>query len=246
MRSALLAACAVTMLTACAAQEQSPLRTSDAQKPSPSLPATPRCQADGFTWQSVVHRTALIGLSDAKEIQIPAHGSASPPKPKLIRTLSASISPTAVEAGVRSTDALASLEDKTSEMLEPINSRVALHDPAELTTSKMINDSDATVRGRFVEAVGLRLVTGTFTVTCTGGTVHGTVTTWGRGRSYESLRCGIKDHLSGIGREAERKACTDRRAVNQTAFAARRRAGAAAVFSSVDGSGRRRLYSDRP
>ncbi|MER6469751.1 hypothetical protein [Streptomyces collinus] len=208
MRSALLTVCAVALLTACAAQEQSPLRTSDARKSSPSRPVSPRCQADGYRWQSVVHRTALIGLSVAKEIQIPAHGSAPSPKPKLIRRLSARISPAAVEAGVRSTDALASLEDKISEFLEPINTRLALHDPAEHMTSKMINDSDAPVRGRFVEAVGIRLVTGTFTVTCAGDTVRGTVTTWGRGRSYESLRCGIKDHLSDMGREAERKACT--------------------------------------
>ncbi|WP_317447508.1 hypothetical protein [Streptomyces collinus] len=154
MRSALLTVCAVALLTACAAQEQSPLRTSDARKPSPSSPASPRCQADGYTWQSVVHRTTLIGLSDAREIQIPAHGSAPSPTPKLIRTLSARISPTAIEAGVRSTDALTSLEDKASEVLEPINTHLTLQAPAGRLTSKMINDSDAPVRGRFVEAVG--------------------------------------------------------------------------------------------
>ncbi|WP_432171772.1 hypothetical protein [Streptomyces sp. 1222.5] len=207
MRSALLTACAVALLTACTAQEQSPLR-SDARTSSPSRPASPRCHTGGFAWQSVVHRTALIGLSDATDIQIPAHGSAPSPKPKLIRTLSARISPAAVEAGVRSTDALASLEDKASEVLEPIHTRLALNDPAGRMTSKMINDSDAPVRGRFVEAVGVRLVTGTFTVTCAGHTVRGTVTTWGRGRSYESLQCGITDDLSDMGREAERKACT--------------------------------------
>ncbi|MGW1987529.1 hypothetical protein ACWCPJ_34565 [Streptomyces collinus] len=207
MRSALLTVCAVVLLTACAAREQSPLRISEARKPSPSRPASPRCQADGFAWQSVVRRTALIGLSDAKELRIPAHGSALSPTPRLIRTLSARISPAAIEAGVRSTDALASLQDKASEVLEPIRTRLALHDPAERMTSKMINDSDAPVRGRFVEAVGITLVTGTFTVTCADATVRGTVTTWGKSRIYESLRCGTRDHLSAMGREAERKAC---------------------------------------
>ncbi|MFE2586265.1 hypothetical protein [Streptomyces sp. NPDC059378] len=208
MRSALPVACVFALVTACTAQEHSPLRADGARHPTHSQTAPPRCEPDGYTWQWVKRRTVLVGLSEAEEIQIPAHGWARPPEPRLIRPLSARLSAEAVEAGVRSGDALASLENKTSESLEPIGTRLVLQDPAERITSKMVNDSETSRGGRFVEAVGIRLVTANFSVTCTGRTVRGTVTTWTKGRSYESLTCGIKDHLPEMAQEAERRACT--------------------------------------
>ncbi|MFD7873643.1 hypothetical protein ACFV5G_05855 [Streptomyces sp. NPDC059766] len=211
MRSALPVACAFALLTACTAQEHSPLRVDGAGQPTQSQTIPPRCEPDGYAWQSVKRRTVLVGLSDAEEIRIPAHGWARPPEPRLIRALAAQLSPEAVDAGVRSGDALASLENRTSESLEPIGTHLVLQDPAEHITSKMINDSDTARGGRFVEAVGVRLVTAHFSVTCTGRTgrtVRGTVTTWAKGRSYESLKCGIQEHLPQMAQEAERRACT--------------------------------------
>ncbi|MFD3452020.1 hypothetical protein ACFWVC_07535 [Streptomyces sp. NPDC058691] len=207
--AALLTAC-----TACTAQEQPPphaagTRTSSSS-PSPSHTA-PRCDGDSYVWRPVVQRRLLVAISDAKEIRIPAHGSASPPEPRLIRPLTAEISPTAVEAGVDPADALAALEDQSQESLEPIGTRFVLDDDAG--TGKMINESDTTERGRFVEAEGVRLVTARFSVTCAGGTVRGTITTWGKGPIGVSVRCGIKEHLPELSREAERRACAAQLAV---------------------------------
>ncbi|MFD5815732.1 hypothetical protein [Streptomyces sp. NPDC127038] len=207
MRSALAVACAVVLLTACSAREQTSLDAAAARQPSPSRSAPPRCQADGYVWQSVGQRSVLVGLSDAEEIRIPAHGSARPPVPRLIRPMSARISRAAVEAGVRPADALASLEWKMSVSLVPVGTRLTLAEPGVHETSTMVNDSDTARRGRFVEAVGVRLVTAKFSARCKAGTVRGTVTTWMNGRSSESLRCGLRKGLPALGREAERRAC---------------------------------------
>ncbi|MET7987698.1 hypothetical protein [Streptomyces sp. NPDC005281] len=210
MRSALSVACAVALLTGCAAGEQSSLDAASARKPALSHATAPRCEADGYVWQSVARRPVLVGLSDAVEIEIPAHGSARPPEPKQVRSMPVRISRAAVAAGVRPADALASLEDKTATSVEPLGTRLEIADPAEHMTSKMLNDSDVVVRGRFVEAVGVWLVTAKFTATCAGGTVRGTVTTWDIGRSYESLRCGLKKGVPELGQEVLRRACTTR------------------------------------
>ncbi|MEV6020753.1 hypothetical protein [Streptomyces sp. NPDC051997] len=211
MRSALSVVCAVVLLTGCAAREQTSLDAAAARKPSPSRSAAPRCDADGYVWQSVDRRDVLVGLSDAQEIRIPAHGSARPPEPRLIRPMSAHMSRGAVEAGVRPADAQASLENKISISVEPVGTRLTLADPAERTTSEMLNASDTAARGRFVEAVGVWLVTARFSVSCGGGTVRGTLTTWTKGRSNDSLRCGLKHGLPKLAREAERRACTTRK-----------------------------------
>lgn len=197
-------ACVITVLTACAAEERPPPRAADARTPSPS-PTAPRCKGDGYVWQPLVRRTVLVAISDAQQIEIPAHGAARPPEPRLIRPLTAGISTAAVEAGVRPAEAMASLEERTSVSLEPIGTRLVLDDQA--VRSKMINESDTPDRGRFVEAVGIRLVTAKFSVRCAGGSVRGTITTWEKGRSHVSVRCGIKEPLPEFDREAERRAC---------------------------------------
>ncbi|MFE0629882.1 hypothetical protein ACFW3D_23310 [Streptomyces sp. NPDC058864] len=199
--------CAVTLLTGCAAQGQAPTRAAGAGTASPARSAAPKCAADSYVWQSVVERNVLVGISDAEEIEIPAHGSARPPEARLVRPLTAGISPASVQAGARPADALKSLEEKTSQGLEPVGTRLALSEDGARITSRMLNDDDTPARGRFVEAVGVRLVTAEFSVTCTGGTVRGTVTTWTRGRIHEHLKCGIKEQLPAIGQEAQRRAC---------------------------------------
>ncbi|MGW0964788.1 hypothetical protein [Streptomyces sp. NPDC002516] len=207
MRAALSVVCAVVLLTGCAAREQTSLDAAGAREPSPSRSAAPRCEPDGYVWQSIDRRNVLVGLSDAEEIRIPAHGSARPPEPRLIRPMSARISHGALQAGVRPADAQASLEDKIAISVEPVGTRLTLADPAERTTSEMLNESDTAARGRFVEVVGVRLVTAKFSVSCAGGTVRGTLTTWTKGRSNDSLRCGLKRGLPKLAQEAEHRAC---------------------------------------
>lgn len=208
MRSAVSVACAVVLLTACAGQEQSPLHAAGARKPSPARSTPPKCDADSYAWQSVVHRTVLVGLSDTEEIEIPPHGSVRPPEPRLIRPMSARISAAAVEAGARPADVLASLEDKISVSVEPIGTHLTLSGTGTRVTSRMNNEKDSPLRGRFVAAVGVTLETAEFTAVCAGGTVRGTVTTWDKGRTHESLQCGLKQRLDEFAQEVERRACT--------------------------------------
>ncbi|MEU4097476.1 hypothetical protein [Streptomyces sp. NPDC026673] len=125
--------------------------------------------------------------------------------------MSARLSAAAVAAGVRPADVLASLEDKIAVGVEPIGTHLTLPGTGTRVTSRMTNDTDAPLRGRFVEAVGITLETGEFTATCAGGTVRGTVTTWDKGRTHESLQCGLKQPLGEFGQEVERRACTDRK-----------------------------------
>ncbi|MEU6272280.1 hypothetical protein ABZ871_07635 [Streptomyces populi] len=61
--------------------------------------------------------------------------------------------------------------------------------------------------GRFVEAEGVQVVDASFTVTCSGRDVYGSVTTW-FGDSGASLACGVIPHTEEAWiREAYRLTC---------------------------------------
>jgi hypothetical protein len=61
--------------------------------------------------------------------------------------------------------------------------------------------------GRFVEAEGVQVVDASFTVTCPGKDVYGSLTTWLGGHSGASLACGVVPGKAPWVREAYRLTC---------------------------------------
>ncbi|MEU1166292.1 hypothetical protein ABZ372_40225, partial [Streptomyces sp. NPDC005921] len=62
--------------------------------------------------------------------------------------------------------------------------------------------------GRFVDAKGVKVVEGSFTVACPGRTVYGSVTTWLNGNTDASLQCGVDPQTDEAWiREAYRLTC---------------------------------------
>lgn len=203
------AALAVVLLTACSGQQQpSPPRTEAGGKASPLPAQTPKCASDTYHWERVRLEPVLVGASDAREIDIPAHGTARLRlETKAVRPLTARMSPAAIEAGADPGRALDSLEEEAGVGLRRIGVPITLPDDDVHFGSELVNDDDAPDHGRFLHAVELKRVTARFTVACGRRTIRGAVTTWSAIAFSDTIRCGIDEPMSKTSEEAERRSC---------------------------------------